>query len=825
MKETAQETESQWIWPVNWAPAVGRVTAAGLAADAVLEHPDLAAHRMLDRLSGKARAVRNNTPGATAKFVDAVGTLARGAPWLLEVTPDTTYDKNPTADDCGCTQPQSSRSMIAESGVIVLLSTAARATGTTGVQVVHGLVAAATAAEALLPSFAEPGDGGERADLAALTNTSGRSPGPPGSADELGEPVWTRLVTLARQTRAAPSLRCVRLADRLAEELSPEPVPLRPITWTTGIQSVEVIDEASTPRGLVIRGSGFGTQPSGVGVVAAMWDEQTWTVVHAQVSITSWSDREVRVSLGSRAVSGSVAFLDLNFLETYREYAELENEEAKSALRAAGCPAVDIVNPAYNYAVATSTAAQYSVAAPVIVSKVTQSSGAAAASWNFDSVHLETGQAFQLFWRAANADSAVLKAVNAFGETVLGNAGHGPATGVPGLNRTLSLIAPAQAAIVEFQVEARNAASGVVRKSIRIVVTGKPLRQPTITVLQSLPGGDVDVVSSGGAESFNPAGGRTIALVAEKRTIVRVDWWPGLPQVPDGERIEATATLRVRNRGDFSLSGTLQPNESTAEPPSSTGVFLPSGPPFASAGAYDGWVAGGGVPATFNFVMPPEWCKWEVILEPTITASPDFGPSFTASTALWAKFHRRRRVRIRYRRHTVPNRPTPTTEATVASLRVAGSLLPIPDPEIVVLTNDPAAPSTGYIEDMMRERANTPAAQWKDEIWLVVGPVGVGGVADPSAWPWTAATEATGAVSAHEIGHMFNQAHLKLCGAAQNPDDPATFPDRGDVLVTGWDTWNNREVRNGIDLMSYCWGNAWMSPERWRRIFLQVGKP
>jgi hypothetical protein len=821
-----QETERPWNWPVNWAPAVGRATTAGLAPDVVLAHPDLTAHRTLDRLAARARAVNRNTPGAKKRFIEAIGTLARGAPWLLEVAPDDPYDKNPTADDCGCAASRSTASMIDESGVMALLSTAAQAAGSTGAKVVHGLVAAATAAEALLPSFAEPGDEGERADLATLTNTTGTFLRRPGEVVELGaEPAWARLTTLARQTIAAPPTRCVALMGQLVEELPPEPVPEQSVTWTTGIQGVEVIEGCSTSPGLIIRGSGFGATHSGVGVIASMWDKQTWTVVHARVSITSWSDTEVRVSLGSRAVSGSVAFLDLNFLKTYRDYAEEQNAIAKNALRAAGCPAVDILSTEYNYAVATSTAAQYSVAAPVIAAEISHSPSGAAANWNFDAVHLEAGQAFRVFWRAANADSAALKAANAAGESVLSAAGLNPTTGVPGLTGTIYLTAPAQAAVVEFRVEARNAACGVVRKRLRIVVTGKPLRQPTITVLQSLPGGDIDVVTSGGAESFNPAGGRSIPLVAEKRTIVRVDWWPGMPQVPEGERIEATATLRVRNRGDYFLSGTLLPNESTAEPPSSTGVILPSGPPFASAAQYDQWVAGGGVPATFNFVMPPEWCKWEVILEPTINASPSFGPLWTASTAVWAKFHRRRRVRIRYRRHTVPGTPAPTTEATAASLRVAGSLLPIPDPEIVVLTNDPAVPSTGYIEDMMRERANTPAAQWKDEIWLVIGPVGVGGVADPNTWPWTGATEATGTVTAHEIGHMFNQGHLKLCGAAQNPDDPATFPDQGNVLVTGWDTWNNREVRNGIDLMSYCWGNAWISPERWRRVFLRVGKP
>ena len=101
---------------------------------------------------------------------------------------------------------------------------------------------------------------------------------------------------------------------------------------------------------------------------------------------------------------------------------------------------------------------------------------------------------------------------------------------------------------------------------------------------------------------------------------------------------------------------------------------------------------------------------------------------------------------------------------------------------------------------------------------MVVGAAGANGV-EVQGIPWIVATDARADVTAHEIGHLFGQKHLPLCGAAQNPEPLASFPQQGNVAVVGWDTWNNMPVRNAIDFMSYC-PNSWCSPERWRRIFL-----
>jgi hypothetical protein len=187
-------------------------------------------------------------------------------------------------------------------------------------------------------------------------------------------------------------------------------------------------------------------------------------------------------------------------------------------------------------------------------------------------------------------------------------------------------------------------------------------------------------------------------------------------------------------------------------------------------------------------------------------------------------------------------------------LRAAGSLLPIPDPEIVRLSGPAfdAGNNNKLIETIwghrimlfIAEKLAGKNPELRDEIWLVVGPqtvegstllpngqtvpngvlvptnAGVGGYA-PEWAPWTAATAVLATVTAHEIGHLAQQRHVNLCNAGG--DAPSSLPNNGNVGTIGWDMWNNVPVRGAIDLMSYCWAQAWISPERWRRIFLQIG--
>jgi hypothetical protein len=437
---------------------------------------------------------------------------------------------------------------------------------------------------------------------------------------------------------------------------------------------------------------------------------------------------------------------------------------------------------------------------------------------------VNAGDAFWVIWNMPNAMSGALKALNPEAVEVLTASGF-PQAEISGVTGKVRLLSPNRHRLLKFALTANNDACGATSKPLHIVVTGRALRPLEIKVMQGLAGGDVDVTNIGGVEALSGGAPNSIPLVAEKRSVVQIDWWPAIPQVPVGAQPAfAVAQLDVTNHGAWpSLSGVLRPGQSTAEDPPSSSVMLHTDQPFETIAAYETWLQSN-VPQTFNVVIPAEWCKWEATFTATVKVFSPGQPTWTVTTSKRVKFHRRRRVRIRYRRHTVPGRQPPTTEQAVRAIRNAASILPIPDPEILVLGNDPAAPSNGYIEDMFAERGGVPTPQWRDEIWLVVGPVGVGGVANISRWPWIAATDATGLTTAHEIGHLFSQAHLNLCGLTDG-DNPSQFPSSGAVPVTGWDMWNNAVVSNARDIMvrTYCPEPTWMSPERWRRIFLKVG--
>lgn len=809
-------------WPVDWGPAVRELVGRGEDPSVLLDEPWLAAHRVLDRLAALAHDVRDGVEGGQAAFEAAVDDLVTGAPWLTESAPRST-SAEPAYYERGGVR------LVDESGVLPLVATAVAVGGQAAASAIRELAVTAMAAERWRGD-----ESGLRADVARVS-------GMPASA-----PDWERLrsARAGAQTlgNAGEMHRCAELVDELMrgqEGLRPE--LNGPLTWVSGISALEVSDPCSASPTLVVRGSGFGaTQPPGVAVVVPVWRAATRDVEYTIARVTSWTNQQITLQIGGDVVGGVVAFVNADYVRAYNDWNRESSRSVASAMRAAGCPGFGLpmahLWPPLRLDPPADATVTFEVGAPRIVVEVTGDPlGTPATPWGGAHAQVQSGSAFWIVWHSRNADDVAVRPVDAVGIDVLQASGQ-PASGVSGLSGSIRLVAPARAAVLSFVVEGRNATCGTVQSRMRIVVTGRAIGPVRMTVLQALPGGDVDVVDSSGVETFAPAGGRSIALVAEKRTVVRIDWWPAIPQVPEGERVDAVATLDVRNQEAWpELSGLLRPPVSTADDPPVSGVTLPAGRPFESLSQYDQWVADGNQPATFNVVLPAEWCKWEAILEAKVRVfSP--GPMWEVSTALWVKFHRRRRVRIRYRRYTraatpaTPTTPavpaaTATTEEAVAAIRRAASMLPIPDPEIVVLGNDPAAPTTaGYIEDMMVERGGTPTPAWRDEIWLVVGPAGDGGVASPTAWPWTGAAGATGEIVAHEIGHMFNQAHIALCGAAQNPEQPSAFPDMGNVVPVGWDVRNNREVRNAIDVMSYC-GNRWISPERWRRIFLQVGPP
>ncbi len=593
-----------------------------------------------------------------------------------------------------------------------------------------------------------------------------------------------------------------------------------------------------------------------MGVLAARWDAQSASIVHRPAKVLSWSDTQVVVQLGSYAASGVVAFADVGFIAIYDQWARGENQRVAAAMHAAGCPgyspaAHTVIWAPWSESPAFTPAAAYQAGAPRIVADLTlEPGGQGPERWSSNAAHLQTGKGFRIGWRTVNAEGAILRPGNAEATQILAAAGY-PGQGVAGLTGSVVLAASPRPAIVEFRVEASNAVCGTVNAPFRIVVTGPALQPVKIVVLQALPGGDVDVTHSDieGSGFTNevlvPASGQSIPLVAQKRTVVRLDWWAAFPQVPPGEELTATATIELNGpAAPWPNTVTLWPASSTvldSTAPLDPPVELRSGRPFMSLFELDQWIAQSvnNNPATFNVVIPTALCSGEVKLKATIRAwNRDFRV-WTATETRFVKFHQRRQVRIRYRPwgwtvNLPANQaaiPAPTDQQCETAIRGAASLLPIPDPQIIRLPgpayergNNSQLVETLFAERMAQFNAEMAAGnnpEQHDEIWLVIGPAGVGGVASAERWPWTAATSANAITTAHEIGHMFHQRHIRLCGAAQDPEEPASFPDQGNVVATGWDMWNNRLVRGAIDLMTYC-PNRWVSPERWRRIFLRA---
>ena len=420
-----------------------------------------------------------------------------------------------------------------------------------------------------------------------------------------------------------------------------------------------------------------------------------------------------------RSWSGVVAFSDIAFIRIYNLWADGENERILSAMRAAGCPgyappASPIIWPHWTEIPAHALVAAYAAGVSRIVAEITlEPVGTPPARWSNDTVHLETGQTFWVLWRTVNADTAELRGTGPASQ-VLVAAGH-PASGIMGTSGSVRLVAPAQPAVVEFTLEASNAACGAAQLPPRLVVTGPALQPVTIVVQQSLPGGDVDVVPGDIAgsgfisEALKPPDGLSIPPVAQSARRA-IDRWTASAR-SRSEFPTAEASLRMSGPAIPWSAVTLRPGTSTANPPPTAAdppVALRSGRPFSSVLEYGQWIAQNvnNNPATFNVVLPSELCIGQITLEATGRVRNQAGRIWTATATRTVKFHRRRGLRIRYRPWgqvtnlrpartasptqpaipAQPANPAPTDQQCEAALRAAGSLLPIPDPEIVRLS-------------------------------------------------------------------------------------------------------------------------------------------
>ncbi|MFB6580121.1 hypothetical protein ACFCYC_22370 [Streptomyces sp. NPDC056402] len=837
---------STFAWPVRWdiATALG----AEREADELARSPLLAAHRVLDRLAAMAFDAVDGAFGATDAFVDALTELRRTVPDLApgtsgeELRPTGASLRTTLAVDAVDDKPaaasaaSTSGSLIDVDGVNNVVEVALRLAGRLGAHTIRRLSEVAVMAERRLPGKGYPQDAGYLADVSVLTgNAAERDTAASPATDDQTERTWwsprdrTDVVALVR---AAPPHCSTTYLQVDENDLVLHPPPEGEALSTAGIEQVEVTQPCGASPVMTIRGHGFGSAHSGGGgVIAAGWEGATAQVVYRTVSVSSWSDTKVVAQLPGNVISGYAAFADLDFIARYNKWVQLRNKRVTEAMHVHGCPGDWKPELPYAETPGSVPAARYSAGMPRVLADVAPTSGSSE-QWNARTLHLQTGQAFRVAWQGFGAKTMTLRALDSGAQTVLANAGHsGPVTGLNASSGKLVLTAPATPVRATFAVEAGNSC-GTSQARVAVMVTGPALQSASVAVYQAVAGGDVSVTVGGAGEVLNPATGSSIPLVAAKRSVAVIDWWSAVPQMPPGETLTAKATLEVHGPLLSFPGVTLRPSVSTADPaPPDPPLELPSGPAFTSLTAYQQWLAMGNNPQTFNVVLPAEVCRGGEIpgthvqgwtrLDATVRVSSEDGPSWTVKPGTNVTFYPRRKVRIRYRAWGTSTQSAPTDQVCRAALRAAGSLLPMPDPEIFVLSGSPTQQNGHLIEDLIAERGGTETPSWRDEIWLVIGPVGMGGYAPG---PWVGASDATEVTIAHEVGHLFAQNHLALCGIVGDP--PSSFPNGGNVVVPGFDMWNSAFVRNARDVMvrTYCPEPTWPSPERWRREFLQVGR-
>lgn len=853
------ESATHQGWPVSWRSAVVLARANGQHPDVFLRDQGLAAHRILDRLAAAAVDVHSQLPGARQAMRGLLADTIRAVPWLTpahdEIHPHGQSDCGSCGSEDRITGENGFSSgggttWVNDDGISTLASLAGALAGDAASTAIRRLGAAARAAETYIPGLQPRSQGELASDLALLATSPSDSTGSheirtaptPTMSDGLDDGFWDHISRTAALDTASP---CQAWLARLSiDDLDQYPQPTGTATNTTGIERVDVPDPCGPAPRLTIHGHGFGAhRPPNVNVVVATWDSGSSELIYRNAQDISWTDDTIVVQLPSNVVPGYAAFSDVEFVTEYNAWVDGRNSRINVAMHAHGCPGHWTVEQHLPLIPDPNPAAGYRAGAPVLMGQLFPSIGATQL-WDSTTVHLHTGDAFQIGWRVYGADTLSLKPSfdDDKASEILSAAGY-PASGasLTPQDGFLTLASPAQPARATFILQADNGC-GTIEAPLTVMITHPPLAEATTTVFQSLTaGGDVTVTNAAGTESLNPPTGDTIPLVAGKRTVVRIDWWLATEQLPAYYFLSAQASVQVT--GFFLPPGgvTVMPSFSTADlSPPATPFSQASGPGFTSVSEYQQWVSGGGRTNPFYVVLPPELCQGGNILgtpTPAVTAivatitltAPDGGPTWTLTAGTTVTFHPRRKVTLRYLPFAFTD-PTliPTDAQCEAALKVAGSMLPVPDPDIFRLPGQPVLSDGHLVEDLEAQRTAQQGAfsdAWRDEIWLLMGTWGIGGV---NLGEYVVAANIDPVVCAHEIGHSYGQNHLNVCGNVPLSDPMSTWPDNGLVPVEGWDTWDDADVAAGrLDMMAYtyCTGSGWIHPERWRRIFLKAGPP
>ena len=141
-----------WNWPVRWDLPVSIARSDGQEPSVILADPNLAAHRMLDRLSSLAEQATRGGKTTREIFANSVQEILRLAPWLGDlahehkITAEDQHDSE-SADTAPDQPNPASQNLVDATGVALLLAVAATTSGKSGASLVLGLFLTALANE------------------------------------------------------------------------------------------------------------------------------------------------------------------------------------------------------------------------------------------------------------------------------------------------------------------------------------------------------------------------------------------------------------------------------------------------------------------------------------------------------------------------------------------------------------------------------------------------------------------------------------------------------------------------------------------------------
>jgi len=624
-------------------------------------------------------------------------------------------------------------------------------------------------------------------------------------------------------------LQCLLAYGAFWRNNPPPQPPVREV-WADNITSIESANPCAGGT-LIIHGHGFGSpKPANVDLVLAVND----VCRPFPVDTSNWSDTRIEVVLPVGVTSSAIGFCDRTYVDAYDAWARAINASLPIVAVVAGCARIappDAEEP-------------WHTCPPLTSVNYAQVGSTQIKSFTVDGNTLEVAdpQTFLvLAWDVSNAIDIKIERLSVTGPLPATPLSNLPKSGMRGLGYA-GHTGPDRFA---YRLTARGACNSVTADVVVIASQRPYLSVQGIEVTQ-------------GIQNTN----NTVRLVAEKPTMVRVtvrhglNGW-GVDQVPN-----VYGRVQVK---DASVSWA---NASTIDMANNS----PTTPPLPNPGVSITVVAAPQRTVTndtLNFILPTFLCRGDIDIrvEVRVDAFDQRPGEFTGyQDTVFANgprvhFESRKALDVRF---VQVNWTTDGTTSTVANCQtiLRNSLPMLPTPQMVIAQHVvgvivSAAPQgtpasqqfNPHKQDVLSqldrlhecieveinesEIGSSGTYCFPDSEYLFIGVMAgnKGGLAHrPGRRAVVNDTLVT--TTAHEIGHCYNQKHLfsacaTLTSAVQPPFDPAnTLSNNGSLIDVPFDTVNNTTITNAntlFDIMTYCGTARWVHPDRWERLFNEIG--